>query len=206
MSVDNTTKTNGRRTKSSQKSEEAAETAETAAVAENTDKNSGESSAKEGKKLSETEQSEAMSSDNVVKITARPVQSEAQGKQGSIQLHQQASLSGFNRPVMSSEMEVVETYSEAGLRPIAASHLQVYGTMLNNRPIACSSLRLYDTLPGSRPIFYSEIQMIEGTGLPGDRPIMVSPAALLEGSTLPGNRPIASNEIDEPDTLMGFLD
>jgi hypothetical protein len=128
-------------------------------------------------------------------------------KAGAIQLsQQQPSLAVWNRPVMASEIEVAGTIQVAGVRPIAASHLDVYGTILNNRPIMSSPLRLFEMLPGARPVFYSDIHMVEGEGYPGERPVMVSDPALLNASTLPGNRPIASNEIDDAPTLMGFID
>ncbi len=125
---------------------------------------------------------------------------------GGLQLSQQPSLAVWNRPVMSSDLEIVGTIQIAGIRPIAASHLDVYGTILTNRPVMASHLKIFEMLPGDRPVFYSDIHMVEGEGLPGSRPVMVSDPALLHASTLPGNRPIASNNIDDAPTLMGFID
>jgi hypothetical protein len=40
----------------------------------------------------------------------------------------------------------------------------------------------------------------------GNRPIALSHLHISETYTVMGNRPVASNEIDDPETLMGFLD
>lgn len=147
----------------------------------------------------------AMSTDSVTKIDVRPAQSDS--KDGAIALSQPVSMI-WNRPVMPSEIEVAETMSVAGIRPIAASHLELAGSFLNGRPIEASGLKVSDMLPGDRPIFISEFKMMEGAMLPGNRPILASSPELMEGSVLPGNRPIASNEIidPEPPVLMGYLD
>jgi hypothetical protein len=103
---------------------------------------------------------------------------------------------------------VAENFSAAGLRPIAASSMQIYGTILNNRPIMASNLRVIDsvTLADHRPIFASELMVREDLTLPGGRPVFASDPKLLEASLLPGGRPIASNEIDDSETLMGYID
>lgn len=145
----------------------------------------------------------AMSTDGVVKITARPAQSEA----GAIALSQPVNMV-WNRPVMPSDIEVSETMSVAGVRPIAVSHLELAGSFLNGRPIEASGLKVREMLPGDRPIFDSEFHMMEGAMLPGNRPIQASRPELMEASVLPGNRPIFSNEVidPEPSALMGYLD
>ncbi|MBD2021883.1 hypothetical protein H6F43_17010, partial [Leptolyngbya sp. FACHB-36] len=145
-----------------------------------------------------------MSSDNVVQITARPVQSDAPQKGHGLQLHRPVAMIS-NRPVMPDELEVVETITVAGVRPIAASHLQLFDSFLNGRPISASNLRVQEMLPGNRPIFASDFHSVESLALVGNRPVMASSPELMEGSTLPGGRPIASNDnVDpEPDALMG---
>jgi len=158
-------------------------------------------------KAEEVTGEDAMSNDNVVQITARPAQVDETQKQSAIELSQ-PSLMVWNRPVMPSDIEVAETMSVAGIRPIAASHLALAGSFLNGRPIEASTLTVREMLPGDRPIFDSEFKMVEGAILPGNRPIMASDPSLLAASVLPGNRPIASNEIidPEPAVLMGYLD
>lgn len=144
-----------------------------------------------------------MSTDEVVKLSAHPARSE----EGAIALSQ-PSLMVWNRPVMPADIEVAETMSVAGVRPIAVSHLELAGSFLNGRPIEASALKVHHMLPGDRPIFDSEFKMVDGALLPGNRPIMASSPSLLAASMLPGNRPIASNEIvdPEPAVLMGYLD
>ncbi len=201
MSADNTAKVTGRRTaKSSSKA--------SASKPENKDIEAQAMGTETTVKAAESEgnKEETMSTDNVVKITARPVQSESKAE-GAIQLHQPISMV-WNRPVMPSEIKVAETMTVAGVRPIAASDMDVFATYLNGRPIMASSLRVQEMLPGGRPIFVSDFPMVEGAILPGDRPIMASNPELLEASVLPGGRPIASNDIvdPEPSVLMGYLD
>jgi len=134
----------------------------------------------------------------IVKITTRPAQA-------AIGLHQPlgASLSG---PIMSSDIEVAEVISDAGLRPIAVSHLEIAGSYMNGRPIGASHLAVVETLPGNRPIFASLVKMVEGEVFYGDRPVMVSDPSLMKSSLLPGGRPIASNNTDDSDTMMGYID
>lgn len=79
--------------------------------------------------------------------------------------------------------------------------------LLGNRPIEPTTLKVLDMTPvGNRPIFASEIQVVNSDLLPGHRPIMASSADLLNAAMLLGNRPIAANDIDDPLTLMGYLD
>jgi hypothetical protein len=149
---------------------------------------------------------EATSKSEGQEFKALPSPSGSSEKQGAIQVRQ-SGLATQNRPVDTSGSEILETIMMSGARPIMASHLEIYGMIFNNRPIMASHLHVVDTdsIPGHRPIFASELQIIDST-LPGERPIMVSDPHLMEASLLPGGRPIASNEIDDGETLMGFLD
>lgn len=129
----------------------------------------------------------------------------AKEEQGSVALKPNAAIG--NRPIGAGPIEVAEMISVAGNRPIAASHMHVYATILNNRPIMASNIRVLNTTPvGDRPIFASDIVVREDLSLPGGRPVFASDHALLEAPLLPGGRPIASNEIDDSETLMGFID
>lgn len=97
--------------------------------------------------------------------------------------------------------------SVSGDRPIATSNLPIYGTILNNRPIMASNIKVLDTTPvGGRPIFASDLIIREDISLPGGRPVFASDPHLLQASLLPGGRPIASNDIDDAEALMGFID
>lgn len=131
-------------------------------------------------------------------------------KSGKLELAQKEdngrNESGLSLAGSRGEMEVGGSFSAAGLRPIAASHLDIYGTILNNRPVMASHLHVVEYLPGNRPIFASEIVLCNELSLSGGRPIFASDPRLLQGSVLPGGRPIAPNEIDDGETLMGFID
>jgi hypothetical protein len=121
-------------------------------------------------------------------------------------------LQGFtgylgNRPIIHGAIEVVEEFTAAGIRPIAASHMDVFGTILNGRPIMASHLQVVEyALPGNRPVFASDMVVCDDLTLPGGRPVMASSPDLLAATLLPGGRPVASNEIDDSETLMGFID
>ncbi|MFM7449540.1 MAG: hypothetical protein ACKO24_13205 [Leptolyngbyaceae cyanobacterium] len=200
MTANNVTRPSSRRGKGAQKTDQ---TTDEAMLSEDVLLEAAEAIDQLTEKT-ETSEEEAMPSDNVVKITARPVQEE---QKGEMQLHQPTTMV-WNRPVMPSEIEVKETIVVAGVRPIEASHLALFGSFLNGRPIAASPIQVAEMLPGDRPIFVSEFHMVEGLTLPGERPVMVSDPQLMQASVLPGGRPIASNDIidPEPATLMGYLD
>jgi len=148
-----------------------------------------------------------MSTDKVLDVAAQPAKVDDKQKPAAIALHQPTAMVG-GRPVMPSDIEVAETVVDAGIRPIAVSHLELAGSFLNGRPIEASHLKVHNMLPGDRPVFESDFKVADGALLPGNRPIMASSVALLEASVLIGNRPIASNDtVDpEPSVLMGYLD
>lgn len=105
------------------------------------------------------------------------------------------------------EIEVAESFTSAGVRPIAASHMEIFGTILNNRPIMASHLKVMEySIPGHRPVFASDLIIRDDLTLPGGRPIMASDPHLLQAGLITGGRPIASNDIDDSETLMGFID
>lgn len=107
------------------------------------------------------------------------------------------------RPNQDDRGEIqVGSYAIAGRRPVAANTLQVYGTIANNRPVLASPLRVVSYM-GNRPIFASEIVVLNDVA---GRPIAASNPALLQASNLPNGRPIASNEIDDSEGLLGYLD
>ncbi|HEY9647833.1 MAG TPA: hypothetical protein V6C88_15765 [Chroococcidiopsis sp.] len=139
-------------------------------------------------------------------VMALSVKSEKTEDKGAIQVSTSGSIQ--SRPVVPGELEVAGTYAEAGLRPIGASHMHVYGTILNNRPIIASTLRvaIADALADHRPIFGSDLVVRDDLTLPGGRPVFASDPQLLQSSFLPGGRPIASNEIDDSESLMGYID
>lgn len=116
--------------------------------------------------------------------------------------HTESGLSLAN-PNKESKSEIqVGSYVIAGLRPVASSNLQVYGTIANNRPVMASPLQVV-SYAGNRPIFASAIVVLDDIS---GRPITASNPDLMHGSNLPGGRPIASNEMDDSEELLGYLD
>jgi hypothetical protein len=110
--------------------------------------------------------------------------------------------------IAKADAGVVGMIYSAGERPIGASAMNVFGTILNGRPIEASSVKLFDILPGDRPVFADAITYVAG-GAPGGRPVMVSPAGMLNAGVIMGYRPIFSNDdASDPngEQLMGYLD
>jgi hypothetical protein len=86
-------------------------------------------------------------------------------------------------------------HQSAGLpenRPVEASHLKVVST--------------YTSVGGERPVTASGMEVSGTLAISGNRPIAVSHLKISETYAVMGNRPVASNDIDDPATLMGFLD
>jgi hypothetical protein len=137
--------------------------------------------------------------------TAKPAKAAAKPAAKSSIARQTPSSSIWNSPVMTSQIEVVGTLQMAGQRPVTASNMAIFGTILNGRPIEASNLKLYDQT-GSSPIFLSDFHAVEGLDLPGGRPVMASSAGLMAAMTLTGGRPVFSNEADDAGDMMGYID
>ncbi|MEC4990288.1 MAG: hypothetical protein SAJ37_16275 [Oscillatoria sp. PMC 1068.18] len=78
-----------------------------------------------------------------------------------------------------------------------------------SRPVDPSNIQVAETfseMGESRPVFSSGIEISGMIHASGDRPVAASTLKLSDNYKLMGNRPIASNEIDDPDALMGYLD
>ena len=117
-----------------------------------------------------------------------------------------AKAADSSKPAM--QLEAVTMFYSAGERPIGASTMQIFGTILNGRPIEASTLKVFDILPGDRPVFANEVSYLT-VGLPQDRPVLVSPPGMMHAQTLMGGRPIFSNDdVTDPngEMLMGYLD
>jgi hypothetical protein len=143
-------------------------------------------------------------SEEEVKVDPKPVKAKSSAKDTIVP--QTSAISIWESPVMPSEIEMVGTLQVAGTRPVAASSMGIFGTILNGRPIQSSDLKIYESLPGGSAIFFSDFHAVEGLDLPGGRPVMASPAGLMAAEKLPGDRPIFANEVDNTYDLMGFID
>ncbi|NJK47694.1 hypothetical protein HC931_05480 [Candidatus Gracilibacteria bacterium] len=120
-------------------------------------------------------------------------------------------LSLKEQPHKESQLKHVDGLPEN--RPIGVSHLaikEVDGNGLpNNRPVEASHLKVtstYTSVGGLRPVVASGMEISNTLAISGNRPIALSHLKISETYTVMGNRPVASNEIDDPMTLMGFLD
>jgi hypothetical protein len=106
----------------------------------------------------------------------------------------------------------IQLYREGGLpgnRPIGLSNFEISNSinLSGNRPVEASNFIVADTLSSSgiRPIGASLIHVSQTMHISGNRPITES-TVLMNCDHLMGNRPISSNEGDDTDGLMGFLD
>ncbi len=106
-----------------------------------------------------------------------------------IELYRQGGLPG-NRPIGESNFEISDNINLSGNRPVEASHFLVVDTINSS---------------GIRPIGASLIHISHSMQVSGKRPITES-TLLMNCDHLMGNRPISSNQGDENDGLMGFLD
>lgn len=93
--------------------------------------------------------------------------------------------------------------------PSSTSHLVKMGTLPGNRPVEVSHLKIvstYSSVGSLRPVVASGIDFKDSITISGNRPIAVSHLHVSETYVVMGNRPVASNEIDDPAMLMGYLD
>jgi hypothetical protein len=110
-------------------------------------------------------------------------------KSNAISLYEPEPLPG-DRPVAETSLDLVVDGSLPGNRPMTASHMVV----LND-----------DTLPNHRPVMKSGLVVVDTDTLPNHRPIVRS-SVDFRHAPMVLKRPIASNQIDSPRDLMGFLD
>ncbi|CAD5938663.1 hypothetical protein PCC9214_01773 [Planktothrix tepida] len=111
-----------------------------------------------------------------------------------------------------NQLEIVDKPAKKGSQAnTAPTQIQVASTMtFMNRPIEHSHLEIAGMLSANRPIFKSNtpndvalIHLEDAVGALANRPIE---ASHLQITSMVMNRPIATNDIDDPVTLMGFLD
>ncbi|KKD36388.1 hypothetical protein WN50_20000 [Limnoraphis robusta CS-951] len=82
--------------------------------------------------------------------------------------------------------------------------------IMPNRPIEESHLEVVGTIMGNRPIFKTEsvsgisfVHSEDSVGAMANRPVAISH---LQITSMTVNRPVASNDVDDPYALMGYLD
>lgn len=106
----------------------------------------------------------------------------------SIEHYKPSPLHG-SHPIAEEKTEMSDIVAMEENRPVGASHLEIRHTISESgiRPVGASDIMFHHTISesGNRPIADSELEI---TG------------------TLSKNRPIASNNLDNPQTLMGYLD
>ncbi len=125
-------------------------------------------------------------------VVALSVKNNAESASKALKFYQPEHRLPENRPVGSSHLHFTEDEMLPGGRPVEVSHLKVVST--------------YSSVGGLRPVGSSGMEVSSTLAISGNRPIALSHLHISETYTVMGNRPVASNEIDDPETLMGFLD
>lgn len=109
------------------------------------------------------------------------------------------------------EMESKPTKAESSAHS-APTQIQVSHSamIMPNRPIEESHLEITGTIMGNRPIFKTEsasgvsfVHSEDSVGAMANRPVATTQ---LQITSMLVNRPVASNEVDDPYALMGYLD
>ena len=93
------------------------------------------------------------------------------------------------------------------VKPKHIGGLDLLPTPKGNRPIEASKIHVvstYGSMGATRPVGASTMEVSSTMTVSGNRPIALSHLHISEITA--GNRPVASNEIDDPNTLMGYLD
>ena len=104
--------------------------------------------------------------------------------------------------------QVIEANDNKGRETLALSVNK--STLLpSNRPIEPSHLEVvstYSSVGAARPIVKSGMKISSTLTVYGSRGIAVSTRNGWKNDTGMGNRPVASNDIDDPAALMGYID
>ena len=107
-----------------------------------------------------------------------------------------------------TEEKAIDSNENKGRETLALSVNK--GTLLpSNRPVEPSHLEIvstYSSVGSARPVVKSGMKVSSTLTISGSRPIAVSTLNVSETHAIMGNRPVASNEIDDPASLMGYLD
>jgi hypothetical protein len=153
---------------------------------------------KRGNALKRTSGTANSNQDN--KTEAEQLKIDTVEQEKTIDMNQETQLDIVDKPAKKG--------SEAKTTP---TQIQVASaTTFMNRPVEHSHLEIAGMLSPNRPIFKANsnsdlafIHLEDAVGALANRPIEVSH---LQITSMIMNRPIASNDIDDPITLMGFLD
>lgn len=139
----------------------------------------------EEKTVKMTDNSDQRTTLQVEAQTVKEPENKGAGTHSGIELYQPSVGLPGNRPIASSKLQICDTIWN---RPVTSSNFEILGTM---------------SASGIRPIASSHLQVSATLSISGNRPISAS--HLVINHTLM-NRPISSNQIDDSEGLMGFLD
>ncbi|TVQ45719.1 MAG: hypothetical protein EA365_07225 [Gloeocapsa sp. DLM2.Bin57] len=106
--------------------------------------------------------------------------------------NQETGLSLPNQPKTGLQLKFKGDSSLPNNRPIESSHLEIVKT--------------FSSVGSLRPITKSDLKSTSHIVFSGNRPIASRTLQISETFSVMGNRPVASNQIDDPKVLMGYLD
>ena len=113
---------------------------------------------------------------------------------------------------MSKTTQTGQSGKEESPENTAPTQIQMANTamIMPNRPIEHSDLEVTRTIMGNRPIVKTEsalsvslVPSEQTSGIMANRPVSVTQIQIT-GMIM--NRPVASNQVDNPDILMGYID
>ncbi|WP_019509607.1 hypothetical protein [Pleurocapsa sp. PCC 7319] len=101
------------------------------------------------------------------------------------------------RPIESGEINVVDTFQEDGVRPIAESPdflVNKNPSTVDDRPTSSDSLDAEQVveIDGKRPVDKSEVKVVDTFEDDGERPIMSNKYEVVDTFQAGGERPISS--------------
>jgi hypothetical protein len=106
--------------------------------------------------------------------------------------------------------EVNNTEQNSEQKEVVALKLATTSALLpGNRPVEPRHLQVVSTYGAAaclRPVMKSGLHIKKSIMISGNRPITATHLVISETIKILGNRPVAPNEIDDPVTLMGYLD
>lgn len=115
------------------------------------------------------------------------------GTQMENQENQETAISLPNQePKAGLQLKLSSEHHLPGNRPIEANHLEIVKTFSSGGSL--------------RPITKSDVHKTGEIIISGTRPIAARTLKISETYSVMGNRPVASNQIDDPINLMGYID
>ncbi|MEB3278345.1 MAG: hypothetical protein VKK42_05410 [Lyngbya sp.] len=136
---------------------------------------------------------DTVKSENSEKKSENPENKQQQDMSKDLEMETKATKADSSDNSAPTQIQVAQSAMIMPNRPIEESHLEVVGTIMGNRPIFKT-----ESVSG-----ISFVQSEDAVGAMANRPVATTH---LQITSMMANRPIASNQVDDPYALMGYLD